>query len=59
MTSPEPASSPCQAPPGYWDAEEFAEDGETTCEVGKEPVQEGQIDTPADSSHDGSCDENP
>jgi hypothetical protein len=22
MTDPEPASSPCQAPPGYWDADE-------------------------------------
>ena len=22
MTDPEPASSPCQAPPGYWDEEE-------------------------------------
>ena len=22
MTDPEPASPPCQAPPGYWDEEE-------------------------------------
>ena len=22
MTDPEPASPPCQAPPGYWDADE-------------------------------------
>ncbi|HKA06538.1 MAG TPA: hypothetical protein VKD71_04720 [Gemmataceae bacterium] len=22
MTGPEPVSSPCQAPPGYWDEEE-------------------------------------
>jgi hypothetical protein len=22
MTDPEPASSPCQAPPGYWDADD-------------------------------------
>jgi len=40
MTGPESASSPCQAPPGYWDEEEVRSEEGHSKQAGKPQNEE-------------------
>ena len=51
MTDPEPASSPCQAPPGYWNEEE--EQAQEADQKKDKPKDKQSPDVSADQSDPG------
>ena len=50
MTDPEPASPPCQAPPGYWDEDES---DEKTKPAGESRPEEQDGECPAEKAAGG------